>query len=481
MADITNIQVRRGTHADFQSHTLLSGEMAYLTDVKGQAFIGDGSLAGSALTPVGSAIIGTGAPSEVTYPPAKYKGLQYWDDTANLLYTCNGTAWEVPTDTGHGTGFVTQHSDVSDAGSGQIITGTERTNFGTAYSHSQVTTGNPHNLDATDVGAEPSGAIATHAAIAGAHHAAFTSTDHGSLDHSSVMSTVIATDISDISSVGSGAIITSAERSALHARSHSMSSASDHTSPGGVVSNLTAFDASGYPVADSGYKKNDAGSGENDLWSAQKIDAVVSAALDGLDWQASCLSYVDNTAVPPTEVTGNRYILDATGASHANWDGAAANSIVEFNGTTWDEIVPNEGYSTWLENDDNERVFNGSAWVVRASTSLHNNLGSLQGGTSAQYYHLTSADYTALRGGSSDASTLHHHDGRYYTETEIDTMNLLSEDVVDVKGDLLVGTANNTVGRQAVGSNNQVLIADSAQGTGVKWGAVPVIDGGNFS
>jgi hypothetical protein len=46
--------------------------------------------------------------------------------------------------------------------------------------------------------------------------------------------------------------------------------------------------------------------------------------------------------------------------------------------------------------------------------------------------------------------------------------------VVDAKGDLIVATAADTVSRLAVGTNNQVLIADSAQATGVKWGAIPV-------
>lgn len=40
---------------------------------------------------------------------------------------------------------------------------------------------------------------------------------------------------------------------------------------------------------------------------------------------------------------------------------------------------------------------------------------------------------------------------------------------VDAKGDLLAGTADNTVARLAVGSNGQRLVADSTQTAGMKW------------
>src|SRR6266508_285513 len=45
------------------------------------------------------------------------------------------------------------------------------------------------------------------------------------------------------------------------------------------------------------------------------------------------------------------------------------------------------------------------------------------------------------------------------------------ESLLDAKGDLYVATADNAVARLAVGTNNQVLTADSAQSTGVKWAA----------
>lgn len=41
--------------------------------------------------------------------------------------------------------------------------------------------------------------------------------------------------------------------------------------------------------------------------------------------------------------------------------------------------------------------------------------------------------------------------------------------LVDSKGDLFVATADNVVARLAVGANDTVLTADSAQSGGVKW------------
>ena len=52
----------------------------------------------------------------------------------------------------------------------------------------------------------------------------------------------------------------------------------------------------------------------------------------------------------------------------------------------------------------------------------------------------------------------------------------IAKATVDAKGDLIAGTADNTVARLAVGANDTVLTADSSAATGLKW-ATPAAGG----
>lgn len=48
----------------------------------------------------------------------------------------------------------------------------------------------------------------------------------------------------------------------------------------------------------------------------------------------------------------------------------------------------------------------------------------------------------------------------------------IAESTIDAKGDILAGTADNTVDNVTVGSNGTVLMADSGQTAGVRWHAL---------
>lgn len=149
---------------------------------------------------------------------------------------------------------------------------------------------------------------------------------------------------------------------------------------------------------------------DNHLTTKYYVDSMVQ----GLDWQDSVLDFT--TAASGVATTGNRYIASATGG------GWTEDYIYEYTGTSWSGIAPNEGFATWVEDEDALYVYNGTDWVRFGSTITHNNTAGLQGGTTNEYYHLTSDQYTSLTsiGGVEDASDMHTHDDRYYTETEMD-------------------------------------------------------------
>jgi len=63
-------------------------------------------------------------------------------------------------------------------------------------------------------------------------------------------------------------------------------------------------------------------------------------------------------------------------------------------------------------------------------------------------------------------------------QTQLD--GKVAASTVDAKGDLLAGSADNTLSRLAVGANDTVLTADSSTSTGLKW-ATPASGGSSFS
>jgi len=61
------------------------------------------------------------------------------------------------------------------------------------------------------------------------------------------------------------------------------------------------------------------------------------------------------------------------------------------------------------------------------------------------------------------------------TFTAFDLATAIQLSSINAKGDLLVGSANDTIGTLSVGTNNQVLTVDSSTATGVKWATLDAL------
>ena len=110
---------------------------------------------------------------------------------------------------------------------------------------------------------------------------------------------------------------------------------------------------------------------------------------------------------------------------------------------------------------------------LSAALAAAGNVDSVNGQTgtvSLDLDDLTDVDTTT---DPPDADDVLAWDGTLWTPaalTAADT-GAIPASLIDAKGDLIVGTANDTAARLGVGSNGQVLTADSAQVGGVKWAA----------
>ena len=141
---------------------------------------------------------------------------------------------------------------------------------------------------------------------------------------------------------------------------------------------------------------DDSGTSATVLWSADKIAAELAVA--GVR-KPAVIDLVTNTSVPPTEVLGDRYILDDTGVSHGNWDGADAWDIVEFNGVTWDAEAPEEGWKAYVDVPNADYVYKDDPSVgwVTAGTG-----GTIT--TSSEPTNVSVSGLGSIAGGYADAS-----------------------------------------------------------------------------
>ena len=100
----------------------------------------------------------------------------------------------------------------------------------------------------------------------------------------------------------------------------------------------------------------------------------------------------------------------------------------------------------WETPDDTDLVKDGALAIGTLGSAIDTSLVDLKGGTTGQV--LAKASNTDMD----------------FTWSSVDPLTIL-----DAKGDLITATAADTPARLAVGTNGQILTADSTTATGLKW------------
>lgn len=153
--------------------------------------------------------------------------------------------------------------------------------------------------------------------------------------------------------------------------------------------------------------------------------------------------------------------------------------------------MPTTSNFGWTTPADTDLVKNGALAIRTLGNGIDTSLLDLKGGTTGQILSKasnTDLDYTWINNDQGDITEVQAGTG-ISVASGTGPIPIVTNTVAtafDAKGDLIGGTGADTFARLAVGTNNQVLTADSATATGLKWatpaaGSLTKIASGTFS
>ena len=207
--------------------------------------------------------------------------------------------------------------------------------------------------------------------------------------------------------------------------------------------------------------------------------------------------FVDNIEIDPTGATtdqvlkfdGTKFVSASAPAGATNLDGLTdvvitapnAGDVLTYNGSLWTSAsvaaggggasvtvsdTPPASPSTgdlWFESDTSRTyVYYDSFWIE---------IGGVAPGATVSDTAPTSPVSGQVWFNSLNGGTYVYYSGAWAEVGAVPVNNLLN--LLDAKGDLFVGSADNTAAKLTVGANNYVLTADSSATYGVKWAAIP--------
>jgi len=235
---------------------------------------------------------------------------------------------------------------------------------------------------------------------------------------------------------------------------------------------LGALDANTFKVTNLGTPTSNA-----DAATKAYVDTVAGSATAAAASAAAAATTYDNfddrylgakSTAPSVDNDGNALI---TGALYWN---SVSNTMFAWSGSAWGSISSTAEIFRYRFNAT------GGETSVTGTDANGLTLSYLPG--KAQVYLngvllVPTTDYTASNGTSiTSLAALASGDVlEVITFTAFDLATAISNTVIDAKGDLIVGTAADTVGKLTAGTNGYYLQTDSSTATGLKWAAVDAL------